>query len=388
MRILVLGAGMYVTGRDGSGPGALLAALCEASRSLPLRVTVAATAADNAVVVAEAAARLNERLGTAVEITYRQLTGALSQSVAALAGEGFDAAIIALPDDLHHAAASAAMQAGLHVLVVKPLTPTLAEARDLEAQAQRLGLHGMVEFHKRFDESNLYARSAIANGLLGQPQYAAVQYSQRLCIPTRIFRGWAARSNIFQYLAVHYIDLIWFLTRYRPRQACAVGVRGILAAQGIDTWDSVHALVRWQTPTGGEFVSQFAVNWIDPDTTSAMSDQRITLVGEGGRLDLDQKHRGVELVRRDQPSQALNPYFAEFLPTADGHDRFSGYGPACVGTFVADVAAITAGTVRAADLRDRRPSFADALASCAVVEAVNHSLAHDGAWTDVADLDP
>lgn len=37
MRLLVLGAGMYVTGRGGSGPGALLAALCEASRSLPLR---------------------------------------------------------------------------------------------------------------------------------------------------------------------------------------------------------------------------------------------------------------------------------------------------------------------------------------------------------------
>lgn len=384
MKILVLGAGMYVTGRGGTGPGAILAALCEASRTLPVSVTVAATAADNAAHVAQAAARLNQRLGTGLAVEYRQVSG----DWGALAAQGFDAAIVALPDDLHHPAAAACLAAGLHVLVVKPLTPTLAEARDLESMARRHDRHAMVEFHKRYDQSNLIARAALRQGTLGRPHYAAVQYSQRIGIPTQVFRAWAARTNIFQYLGVHYVDLIWFLTGYRPRRACAVGTRGVLAAQGIDTWDSVHALVCWEGADGAGFVSQFAVNWIDPDTSSAMSDQKILLVAEGGRLDLDQKNRGVEMVRHGLPSQQMNPYFAEFLPDPAGHDRFRGYGPDCVGAFVGDVAAILAGRVRPADLTAIRPSFTDVLTSCAVVEAVNHSLAHDGAWTDVAACDP
>lgn len=377
---------MYVTGRGGHGPGTILAALCEASREIGIdEVIVAATLEDNAPVVAEAANRLNARLGSKLKVDYLQVSKDLGESARAIAARGVDAAIICVPDHLHHPAITALMTAGIHVLTVKPFTPTLDEAQDLVALARRTGLYGAVEFHKRYDEGNLYARQAIADGQIGQPLYAVIQYSQRIVIPTEVFRGWAARSNIFQYLAVHYVDQMWFLTGYRPHRASAVGIRHVLASRGIETWDSVHATVEWQTPAGGTFISQFNVNWIDPNTTTAMSDQKYFIVGSAGRLELDQKHRGIELIRQDQMPVSVNPYFSEFFPRLDDDtQRFSGYGYQSIRSFIMDIAAIRAGRVRPVDLERVRPSFSDALPSTSVIDAVTRSLNEQGKWTYVS----
>src|SRR5215218_4630863 len=48
---------------------------------------------------------------------------------AALAGTDCDAVLIVTPPETHLAVATAAVQAGKHVLLEKPLAPTLAEAR-------------------------------------------------------------------------------------------------------------------------------------------------------------------------------------------------------------------------------------------------------------------
>jgi hypothetical protein len=50
-----------------------------------------------------------------------------------------DAAIIFTPDDTHAFLASACLQAGLHVLVAKPLVRTLAQHRALIADAEAAG---------------------------------------------------------------------------------------------------------------------------------------------------------------------------------------------------------------------------------------------------------
>lgn len=48
MKILVLGSGMYVTGRGGTGPGTVLSALAETSKSLSMEeVVVIARSANN-----------------------------------------------------------------------------------------------------------------------------------------------------------------------------------------------------------------------------------------------------------------------------------------------------------------------------------------------------
>ena len=96
-------------------------------------------------------------------------------------------------------------------------------------------MYGAVEFHKRYDESNLYAKKVIREGKLGDLLYVTVDYSQRVVMPTEIFRSWAHRTNVFRYLAVHYVDLIYFMTGYLPARLTASAARRKLVSMGIDT---------------------------------------------------------------------------------------------------------------------------------------------------------
>jgi predicted dehydrogenase len=377
MKILVVGAGMYVTGRGGTGAGVVLASLAQASRTLPIEeVLVVARNPANAGAVAEAAQRINGLLGTSLKMRYQAIAGDLG---AALDLDDYGAAIVSVPDHLHFEVASQLLEHGVPSLIVKPLTPTLAEAKELVAIQQKSGAYAAVEFHKRWDETNLLARRTLADGRLGALVYGTVEYSQRISIPTEVFKGWAERTNIFQYLGCHYVDLFHFLTGLLPVKAMAVGTRGVLTGRGVNTWDSVHAQVVW----AGGFVSQLAIGWIDPTTTSALSDQRIKIIGEKGRLELDQKDRGVELVTEEDGVLHPNPYFAEYLPDSNGGLEFQGYGHRSIAAFVGDVIDLKRGARTAAQLEALRPTLRRSLISTAIVEAVNRSLSEDNGWRDI-----
>jgi len=373
---------MYVTGRGTRGIGTVLPTVVQWGRTRPLDgVTVVATRRDGAAEVGAAAERLESLLGIRLQVEYRALEGSLNET---LGDDAFDAAIVAVPDHLHFEVAATLLRRDMHVLVVKPLTPTVAEARALLELARSRGLHGAVELHKRFDPQNLYARGAIARGDLGRPAYAVVTYSQRVEVPATAFRSWAQHTNIFQYLGVHYADLLHFLTGYLPIRAMAVGTRGVLADRGVDTWDSVLATIEWRAPMSPHvFVSQLAIGWIDPNGTSAMSDQRFFVVGSRGRLDLEQKDRGVTLVTDSGGVETPNPHFSMVLDDANGRPEVQGYGPASIARFLDDAADIVANRVKASALLDIRPSFKQAMVSTAIVEAVNESLSSGGAWRSI-----
>lgn len=385
MKVLVVGAGMYVTGRRGSGVGTVMASLAQAAGTAGIdEVLVVARGEGGGADVETAARRINTALGTRLRFEYRTVAGsdALAESIAL---EDYGCAVVVVPDDLHFGFARQLLERRVPALIVKPLTPTLGEARELLAIQSRTGTYAAVEFHKRFDESNLLAKRCLDEGRLGDPVYGTVEYSQRIRIPTESLRSWAGRTNIFQYLGVHYVDLVYFLTGLRPTRAMAVGTRGLLAGRGVDTYDSVHAQILWSRPGNAEhaFVLQLATGWIDPDATSALSDQRIKIIGTRGRIECDQKNRGIEVVTEGGGVEHLNPYFADYLPDPDGRARFQGYGYESIATFLGDVRALAEGRRALADLDRVRPSLRQALVSTAVVEAVNRSLARDGQWEPV-----
>ena len=54
-------------------------------------------------------------------------------------GERMDFVVIVTPNDVHYVAASAALDAGFHVVCDKPMTLTLDEARSLESRVADAG---------------------------------------------------------------------------------------------------------------------------------------------------------------------------------------------------------------------------------------------------------
>jgi hypothetical protein len=128
------------------------------------------------------------------------------------------------------------------------------------------------------------------------------------------------------------------------------------------------------------------VNWIDPESTSAMSDQKLKFVGTSGRFEANQKDRGVSLIVDDEHSIVPNPDFCQPYGVETGAVHYQGYGIDSVVTFLNDVNAITNGKNTPSDFEGLRSTFAEGLYSTAVVEAAGKSLAADGEWKQVEGL--
>jgi predicted dehydrogenase len=78
-----------------------------------------------------------------------------------------DLVVIASPNDSHAPLAQAALEAGKHVVVDKPFTLTLAQARALAALAAQRERLLSVFHNRRWDSDYLSVRHAIEDGLLG-----------------------------------------------------------------------------------------------------------------------------------------------------------------------------------------------------------------------------
>jgi predicted dehydrogenase len=91
---------------------------------------------------------------------------ATPEELLARAGD-LDLIVIASPNKTHVPLATAALQAGVPVVVDKPIAGTAAEARELAALAEKRGLFLSVFQNRRWDNDFLTLRKLIAEGRLG-----------------------------------------------------------------------------------------------------------------------------------------------------------------------------------------------------------------------------
>jgi UDP-N-acetyl-2-amino-2-deoxyglucuronate dehydrogenase len=87
---------------------------------------------------------------------------------AALAARDFDAALIAVPHHLHEPVATEALGAGLHVLLEKPLAPTLDACDRILAAADAAATVFMVAENAQYWPEVLTVRDLIADGAIGE----------------------------------------------------------------------------------------------------------------------------------------------------------------------------------------------------------------------------
>ncbi|WP_294329865.1 oxidoreductase [uncultured Sphingomonas sp.] len=93
---------------------------------------------------------------------------AATDAEALIADPVIDLVVISTPNPTHFPLAQAALAAGKHVVIDKPLTPSAREAEALIAQAQSAGRF-VVPFHnRRWDSDFLTVRRLIEDGRLGE----------------------------------------------------------------------------------------------------------------------------------------------------------------------------------------------------------------------------
>ena len=391
LNILVIGTGVYTVGRGTPAFGTVMPALFEWQRTRGGGEIIVAGTTPESVAAARGKIDQLRRIMGVEPGPIRYLPEAEGSQPDPDAEAYLEAirriprpacAIIVTPDHLHRPMAGAAIKAGLHTLVVKPLAPTVREVAELVALQKQHRVYCAVEFHKRFDDANLKLKDAILTGQVGDPLYVLVQFSQRKSVPSVTFRKWADQTNIFQFLGIHYIDVIYFATGARPIRAIGVGQKNWLCAQGIDTYDAVQGVIEWEMPAGTRFMQYILTNWIDPEKTSAMSEQNIKVIGTRGRFESDQKRRGVTVVTDEHGIEEPNPYFTS--PIYDGERTvYRGYGIDSINTFLNDASDVQEGRVSIEALEGKRPTFRQSIVPVAVLEAVNQSLRSGSQWVEI-----
>jgi predicted dehydrogenase len=115
--------------------------------------------------------------------------------------------VIASPTGTHADLARNALMAGKHVVVDKPFTLTLAEARDLALLAGEKNLHLLVFHNRRWDTCFLSVRDAIERGEIGRVTQFASHFDRfRPEVRERWRESGGPGSGVFYDLAPHLVD--------------------------------------------------------------------------------------------------------------------------------------------------------------------------------------
>jgi predicted dehydrogenase len=87
-----------------------------------------------------------------------------------------DTLIIATANDTHYPMTMLALDAGLNVLCDKPLAHNAAHAREMAAEAKKVGVKTMVPFTYRYMPTTKYVKQLIDEGYIGKPYHLNMRY--------------------------------------------------------------------------------------------------------------------------------------------------------------------------------------------------------------------
>ncbi len=159
-----------------------------------------------------------------------------------------DAIAIATPVRSHYELALAALKAGKHVLVEKPLAPKADLVRRLIDEADRRGLTLMVDHTFLYTPAVQKIRDLISHGQLGDVYY----YDS-----TRSSLGlFQSDVNVIWDLAVHDISIIQYILDEEPIAVSATGSSHVAGSPE----NMAHITLFFES----ECVAHVSVNWLSP----------------------------------------------------------------------------------------------------------------------------
>lgn len=377
MKLLVIGSGMYVKGSKENDHGTIIPGLLEAiKKDLIKEICFVSTQSTSSKDCVHKTINLARKLKIKLKkksIHYYPGKG-LKLYQKALKNNNPDAVIIATPDHTHFEICKDVILKNKNLLVVKPLVPKSIEAKKLINLSKGRRKIYQVEFHKRFDEANLVLKKLINEKRFGALKYCVVEYSQKNIIPKKYFKKWSSKSNSFQYLGIHYVDLILYITGYTPKKVWAWEQSGYLKKNKINSPDCVQANIEWRKGKK-KFNSYIITSWIDPNSSSSTSDQKIHFVGDKLKYFSDQKNRGIFLTEEGQGAKHLNPYFTNLF---HGDELFfNGYGIKSIVNFFENIKSENK------NFNSYNKTFYDSLITTKVIEAVNHSIKFNGKMINI-----
>lgn len=197
---------------------------------------------------------------------------------------------IATPDPRHFEVTMAMLKAGKHVFLEKPFVTRVDEGVELVKQAQASGVQAMVDFQLRWNPSYQIIKEEVTSGNLGEPVMGYIRLSDAIEVALN-WLPWAAESGPQWFLMPHIADLMYWFFGTVPESVYALGHRGVLKEQGVDTFDAIQSVLRF--PNGG--FATLETSWIVPNGTASVTDCQMALYGTKGRIEFDQDYSGLTI---------------------------------------------------------------------------------------------
>ena len=210
--------------------------------------------------------------GARAEAVARECGGAALGWEALLAAS--DAVVIAAPAEAHFALADAALRAGRHVLVEKPMAATLAQADVLAAEAAARGLVLQVGHLLRFT-----AEHKAISERMQRPVYIE-------CVRIAPFKERGTDVSVILDLMIHDLDLVLALVASPIESVDAIGAPVATAME-----DIANARIRF---------ANGCVATITASRISLRTERRMRLFSQEGYLAVDFAERKLIMIGRER----------------------------------------------------------------------------------------
>jgi predicted dehydrogenase len=309
---------------------------------------------------------------------------------------------ICTPGSSHADIATAALEAGKHVLCEKPLANTVPEARamvEAARSAAAAGVRAMVGFNYRRVPAVTLARQYVSDGRIGTVRHVRAQYLQDWIVDPEFPLVWRLRaeeagSGALGDIGAHVVDLTQFVTGQRligvnamletfvKQRPLPSASSGLSASGGTEVGDVTvdDAAVFFGRLDRGALASYEATRF----ATGRKNSIRVEVNGSAGSLAFDLERLN-ELEFYDGTGDPAGEGFRRILVTEPTHPYLAAWWPpghtlGWADTFTHEVKdlveAVATGT-------DPLPSFEDGLQVQLVLDAVQRSAADRGCWTEV-----
>ena len=210
--------------------------------------------------------------------------------------ESLDAVYVATPDQYHREPVINSLNSGCHVLVEKPMTTKQEDAEEIYKIVQKTGKKFQVNFNHRWLAPYHKIRAMIDDGQLGDPIIGFARKNNPILVPTEMLASWAKDSSPAWFMNSHDIDLMVWWFDADPVEVYAKGIKRVLKARGMNTYDGIQSLVTFEK---GQFAT-FESAWIYPNSSPYMPDSFMEVIGTKGTTHINRKDEAIDAILEDK----------------------------------------------------------------------------------------
>jgi UDP-N-acetylglucosamine 3-dehydrogenase len=215
-------------------------------------------------------------LGTRGYADYREL----------LKTPGLQAVSICTPDEYHLEPTLDSMDAGMHIILEKPLATNWSDAERIATRARTYEKKFMMAYIVRFDARYALAKQAIDKGEIGEIVHLAALRNTNPLSP-RYLKG---RVSLAFFLGVHDLDQLLWMTGSQIERVYAESRTLVLKDEvGVD--DTLLSLIRFKNGV----IAQMNHSWACPVNREARLNSRLDIVGTKGQIVVEVWNQGLKI---------------------------------------------------------------------------------------------